>query len=98
MQRMWKRHKRPYSFLEGEAMNKKTDQEVKASIASISQGWRSLSIQDRNAITNMLNAETARTNAQTNIREFLENVRKTDYDYDQTRSARIAEVVTRYAR
>ena len=68
-----------------EAQIKKTDQEIKASIASISQGWRSLSIQDRNAITNMLNAETARTNAQTNVREFLESVRKTDYDYEVKR-------------
>lgn len=59
-----------------------TEQQIKESVARVSQGWKSLSIQDKNAITNMLNAETARTNANTNIREFLESVRKTDYDYD----------------
>lgn len=59
-----------------------TEQQIKASQASIAQGWKSLSIQDRNAVVNLMNSETARINANTNIREFVESVRKTDYDYD----------------
>lgn len=60
--------------------------------ADISQGWKRLSIEEKNAVTNYLNytvnqmnahtnkqnADTNAINANTNIREFLEKVRTND--------------------
>lgn len=61
---------------------KQTEQQIKASVAQVAQGWKGLDIQARNAITNMMNSETARKNANTSVREYIESVRKTDYNYE----------------
>jgi len=61
------------------------EEQIKKVIADVKQGWRNLDIQAKNAMTNMMNSETARINANTSIREFLEHVRKTDYDYEVKR-------------
>ena len=57
-----------------------TEEQTKATIANVQQGWKGLSIQDRNAVANMMNSETARRNSDTNLREYLETVRKNDTD------------------
>ena len=59
-----------------------TKEQTKKIIADVAQGWKNLNIQERNAITNALNAETMQKNANTNVREFLENVRHNDYEYE----------------
>lgn len=58
------------------------EEQIKKVIADVKQGWMDLDIKDKNAMTNLMNSQTARINAQTSIREFLEHVRKTDYDYE----------------
>lgn len=62
-----------------------TKEQTKKVVADVAQGWAGLRIQDKNAMVNALNAETARTNANTNIREYIESVRKTDIDYEMRR-------------
>lgn len=62
-----------------------TEEQTKKVTADVAQGWKALSIQDRNAIANMMNSETAKQNARTNVREYLESVRRTDYDYEVRR-------------
>lgn len=63
------------------------EEQIKKVIADVKQGWKSLDIQDKNAVANLMNSQTARINANTNIREFLEHVRKNDYDYEVRRGA-----------
>lgn len=63
------------------------EEQIKKVIADVKMGWKELDIQAKNAATNLMNAETARINANTNIREFLEHVRRTDYDYEIRRGA-----------
>ena len=63
------------------------EEQIKKTIADVKQGWRKLDIDSKNAATNLMNSETARINAHTSIREFLEQVRKTDYDYEVKRGA-----------
>lgn len=63
------------------------EEQIKKVIQDVKQGWQRLSIESKNAATNLMNSETARINANTSIREFLEHVRKTDYDYDVRRGA-----------
>jgi len=43
--------------------------------ASIAQGWKGLSIKERNAVAQMMQSEAAQRNANTNVREFLEKAR-----------------------
>lgn len=62
-----------------------TKEQINKVRADVAQGWEGLKIQDKNAMVNALNAETARTNANTNIREYIESVRKTDIDYEMRR-------------
>lgn len=62
-----------------------TKEQINKVRADVAQGWEGLRIQDKNAMVNALNAETARTNANTNIREYIESVRKTDIDYEMRR-------------
>lgn len=62
-----------------------TKEQINKVRADVAQGWAGLRIQDKNAMVNALNAETARTNANTNIREYIESVRKTDIDYEMRR-------------
>lgn len=59
-----------------------TAEQTKKVVADIAQGWKGLSIQQQNAITNMVNSETAKKNADTNVREYIEKVRKSDMDYE----------------
>jgi len=63
------------------------EEQIKQVIADVKQGWQKLSIESKNAATNLMNSQTARINANTSIREFLEHVRKTDYDYEVRRGA-----------
>ena len=63
------------------------EEQIKKIIAEVKMGWKELDIQAKNAATNLMNAETARINANTSIREFLEHVRKNDYDYELRRGA-----------
>lgn len=63
------------------------EEQIKKVIADVKQGWKKLSIESKNAATNLMNSNTARINANTSIREFLEHVRKTDYDYEVRRGA-----------
>lgn len=62
-----------------------TKEQTKKVIADVAQGWRNLDIQARNAVSNALNAESMKQNANTNVREFLEKVRHNDYDYEVKR-------------
>ena len=48
-----------------------------------------MSINERNAITFVVNSETARTNAQTNVRKYLEEVRHNERN-EETRNAELA--------
>ena len=52
-----------------------TEEQIKKTRADVAQGWKSLNIQERNAAINMLNSEIAQQNANTNMREFLEQAR-----------------------
>lgn len=63
------------------------EEQIKKVIADVKQGWQKLSIESKNAATNLMNSQTARINANTSIREFLDHVRKTDYDYEVRRGA-----------
>jgi tellurite resistance protein len=58
-----------------------TNQQVKSSIENIKQGWSRLSIENRNAISNFISANASARNADTNVRQFLENVRNNDMNY-----------------
>lgn len=59
-----------------------TEEQIKQTVANVAQGWKQLSVNERNAVTNMMNASTARKNAETNVRKFLEDVRETDYRFE----------------
>lgn len=58
---------------------KLTEEQIKATTASVSQGWKSLDIQQQNAITNMANSQIAHTNANTNIMEYIEKARNNQF-------------------
>jgi hypothetical protein len=57
-----------------------TNEQIKKTVADVSQGWKALSISDKNAIANLLQAKTGAKNADTNVRQYLENVRQGDYN------------------
>jgi len=59
-----------------------TDQQTKKMVQDIAQGWKELNIQQQNAITNALNSETARMNAKTSLKQFLEQERHNAKDED----------------
>ena len=63
------------------------EETIKKIIAEVKQGWKALDIQAKNAAANMMSSEAAKQNANTNVREFLEHVRKNDYDYEIRRGA-----------
>ena len=63
------------------------EETIKKIIAEVKMGWKNLDIQAKNAAANMMNSEAAKRNADTNVREYLEHVRKTDYDYEIRRGA-----------
>lgn len=56
-----------------------TDEQTKKVIADVAQGWKALSIQQQNAIANMISSEAAQRNANTNVREYLEKVRNNEF-------------------
>lgn len=67
--------------LEGELMKTNKglgEARIKEISASISQKWKALSIDDRNAITNYINAQTNQYNADTNRKNYYEGVRQAD--------------------
>ena len=66
-----------------------TEEQTKKTVADVAQGWKQLSINERNAITFVVNSETARTNAQTNVRKYLEEVRHNERN-EETRNAELA--------
>lgn len=59
-----------------------TQEQIKKTAADVSQGWKKLGIDERNSVINALNAKTAQKNADTNVRNYIEKVRQTDYDYE----------------
>jgi len=63
------------------------EETIKKIIAEVKMGWKNLDIQAKNAAAHMMSSEAAKQNANTNVREFLEHVRKTDYDYEIRRGA-----------
>lgn len=63
------------------------EETIKKIIAEVKQGWKALDIQAKNAAANLMSSEAAKQNANTNVREFLEHVRKNDYDYEIRRGA-----------
>lgn len=74
--------------LEGELMrtNKNLGEaKIKEISASISQKWKALSIEDRNAMTNYLNAKTNEFNADTSRRNHYEEVRSNDMGHNEKR-------------
>ena len=66
-----------------------TEEQTKKTVADVAQGWKQLSINEGNAITFVVNSETARTNAQTNVRKYLEEVRHNERN-EETRNAELA--------
>lgn len=56
-----------------------TEEQIKKTRADIAQGWKSLSIQEQNALTNIANSKIAQQNADTNIKEFEERARNNFY-------------------
>ena len=58
-----------------------TEEQVKQTVASVQQGWKKLSIDQRNAMTNLANSDIARWNAQTNFKEFLMKVQQSEQEY-----------------
>lgn len=64
-----------------------TTEQTKKVVADVAQGWKKLAIDQQNAITNFANSETAKKNANTNVREYLEKVRSNDYDYTTKQQA-----------
>ena len=58
---------------------KLTEEQTKQTVASVSQAWKSLSIQEKNMLINLANSETMKKNAQTNVREFIERARDNQF-------------------
>jgi hypothetical protein len=59
-----------------------TEEQIKKTAAEVSQGWKKLSIDERNSLANMMNSKTAQKNANTSVREYIEQVRKNDMNYE----------------
>ena len=57
-----------------------TEEQITQIQQNVAQGWKKLEIDNKNQIINAVNSETAAKNAQTNVREYIEKVRKTDMD------------------
>ncbi len=53
-----------------------TSQQIEKITTDIAQAWKKLSIDEQNMIINAANSEVAKMNAQTNIRDYYERVRK----------------------
>ena len=66
-----------------------TEGQTKKTVADVAQGWKQLSVNERNAITFVVNSETARTNAQTNVRKYLEDGRHNERN-EEMRNAELA--------
>lgn len=57
---------------------KLTEEQTKATVEKVKQGWEQLSIGHKQAMASIMTSKAARENANTNIREFLEEVRNND--------------------
>ena len=57
----------------------KIKEETKATIQNVRQGWKNLTIQERNSFTNIANSKIAQLQADTNIYEFIERARNNQF-------------------
>lgn len=58
---------------------KLTEEQTKQTIASVSQGWKKLTIEERNSLTNLANSQIAQENANTNLMDFAERARNNQF-------------------